>query len=259
MSRKWMIAICLLPAGLSGCRGLGYLGYLLSPEPVKTVEPEFGGLANRSIAVVVYADEKVLYEYPRAPMDLSMLIAEELRKNVKGANVIPPEQVGKYQAQNINWDGMDKTKLGSALKAEYVLFISLVGYSTHEPGSVNLYRGHIVAEASVYQTSLPERRARVWPNSGAPCNLEAVYPSKMPAGVVADNDAEVRYKVAKLLADKLVKKFYKHEVKEENENPSKTSEDDALGSAGRESRRLPADDRLVHGPVRPAAEGRGDL
>jgi hypothetical protein len=144
---------------------------------------------------------------------------------------------------------MEKTRLGAALGADYVLLVSLIQFTTREPGSVNLFRGYIVSEASVYQTSLPERHARVW---HCP-TLRATFPVQGPVGDAGDVSATIRYQVESIFVDRLVRKFHKHEVNEEDEEREKFKE--SAGSARAEPARLRPDDRLVGRHVRPGAEG----
>lgn len=205
MSRKlaiWMLA--LLAAG-AGCKGLAFI---LPEPPRQTVRAEFDGLADQNIAVVIYADESVEFEYPGTKLQLTSLIASQLRTNVEGATVVDARRVLRYQLENSRWDEMDRAELGARFGADYVLFISLVNYSMREPGTVGIYRGRIDAEAIVYDCSRDERRGRVWDCT----DLSVVYPSGGPTGQIARDDRRIRQETASLFADRLVKKFYKHKV-----------------------------------------------
>ncbi len=188
---------------------MGYLGYLLSPEPAKqTVEAEFNGLAGGRVAIMVFSDERVQYEYPYARLTLSAVVRAELTERIKDVTVIDPTRVCEYQDEHIDWDSMDKTVLAKDLGADYVLFVVLVEYSTREPGSVNLYRGRITAQVGLYQADLPEQSARVWR-----CDrLAVVYPLEDPVGLLGEDDRVIRGTVERMFADALVKKFYDHKV-----------------------------------------------
>ncbi len=205
-----LLTLVLSAAGmLGGCGGCKFLGYVLAPEPMtKTVKAEFGELAGRRVAVVVYTDESIDYEYAGVRLELSLVLADELRKKVAKVDVVDPRRVANYQDTNVHWDSMDKIQLGNHFGARYVLFVSLVEFSTREPGSTNLYRGRIAAEASVYDTSRPERQARVWNCS----NLRVLFPPHAATGQLLDSDYRIRYQTERRLAEMLVRKFYKHKV-----------------------------------------------
>ena len=208
MTRGSLIIAGVLAVALAGCQPLAYFAYALLPIPRdKTIEAEFDGLAGHRVAIVVFSDQRTLYEYPRARLSVSAAVAEHLRRNVKDIEVISSLGVIKYQDENIYWDAQDKTKLAKVFGADYLLFITLVEFGTREPGSQSLYRGRVTAEVSVYDSSLPERRARVWKGD----SIRIVHPEH-GTGLLEDNDREIRHEAERMFADALVKKFYKHEV-----------------------------------------------
>ncbi|MGC9453892.1 MAG: hypothetical protein ACP5HU_03425 [Phycisphaerae bacterium] len=209
MLRKSILVLMLatvLQAG--GCRALGYLGYLLAP-PEKQVEvpADYENLPGHSVAVVVFADQAVQFEYPSLRLELTSVVAGELRDKVKDVTVVDPLKVVRYQDQNIYWDSMDKTELGEKLEADYILLVSVVDFRSTEPVGSNAFRGRAVAEASLYKTSLPERRCRVRRYD----DLRVTYPPE-DAGPSSDGMANIRYMVQRQLAEKIVRKFYDHKV-----------------------------------------------
>ncbi|MDY6913305.1 MAG: hypothetical protein SVT52_02450 [Planctomycetota bacterium] len=204
----WSLSLALL-ASAGGCRQLGYLLYLVVPgSQTKTVEAAFDGLAGKTVVVIVFTDQEVQYEYPMARWELSSVIASELDKHVKGVKVVNPRRITRYQDEDIFWDTLSKKDLGRAFGADFVLYIAMLEFSTRELGSVNLYRGRITAECSVYDCSLPERQARVWSDE----QIRVVYPENVPTGQLDRDDRKVRYQSQCLFADRLVKNFYKHKV-----------------------------------------------
>ena len=217
MVGRILILILLAAATLGGCDMARYTTYLLTPTSEREVEAEFDGLPGHSVAIVIFADQGVLYEYPSAQQRLSAMIANELREKVtekKGLSkarkvtVIAPARVLKYQHENVNWDEMPRTKLGKVFGADYVLYVALVGYTMREPGSLNLYRGMVTAEASLYETAAESsQEARVWH-----CNdLRIVFPEK-GAGRLADDLRIIRKETDSRFADLLAKKFYDYKV-----------------------------------------------
>ncbi len=207
MTRKLLLVTLVMIPG--GCQGIAYLGQLLIPHPPpKTVKAEFDGLRNSNVAIVIHADPIVAYEYPAAQLELSLQIASQLREHVKGATVTDPRNVLRYQQENLYWSEMDRTKLGEALKGDYVLLVALIQYTMREPGSIGLYRGRIEAEVSLYDTSRDERSACVWRSP----SIGVVFPPDTPTGQPAQSDRNIRYQVTAIFADKLVEKFYKHKI-----------------------------------------------
>ena len=207
MTRTLLKLLLLVPLATGGCNALAYLLHLGAPgQGTVAVKPEFAGLPDSRVAIVIFAGEGVQYAHPQARPELSRLIADSLRKNVKNVTVVDPRQVMKYQDTNFHWDSLDRTKLGKQLNSDYVLFVSLIEFSTREQGMVNLLRGRILAEADLYKTSLPERDARVWREA----ELGVIFPADRPIGILGQNDSNVRLRTELLFAEKLVKKFYAH-------------------------------------------------
>ena len=203
------IILALQAAMLAGTGGCGYLMTVLTPPPPPVKVPaEFAGLANQSVAVIIHAEPGVEYEHPGATIELSYLIASELKRNVQGVRLVDCRQVARYQQENTRWDEMDRTKLGKHFGADYLLYVTLAEYSTREPGSVGLYRGRIAGEASLYACAAAEHQALAW--RGA--DLWAVYPVDNPTGKLAEDERQIRYQTARTFAEKLTRKFYQHKV-----------------------------------------------
>ncbi len=209
MKKKLWLLVLLCLAPVCGCNIARYCMYLMfGGSTHETIEAEYEGLENSTVAIVVYADHKVRYEYRWAQLEVSSAVLQQLEQHIREVKVIDPRQVLKYQAENINWDSMSKTELGKAFNSNYVLFITLVEFTTREPGSINLYRGQITAEVSLWKTSLPQVDARVWHDD----DLSVRYPEKTLIGEFTEDENKIRYDTEMLFANKLVRRFYKHKV-----------------------------------------------
>jgi len=202
-----LIAAALTAATLtSGCRVFRWIAYVTFPwQPKTTVQAEFDGLAGHSVAVVVYADENTQYQYPLVQLNLSALIGAELRGNVNGVTVLEPRKIVSYQKQNVHWDEMDRTELGKALGAEYVLSVALIEFATVEEGYLDLLRGRITGQGRLYQTNLPEQQACVWRGK----DIRVSFP-RTPTARAGNNEEAIRLKVMRMFARQLGRKFYKH-------------------------------------------------
>ncbi len=209
MIKRHALYLVLVAAMLGGCSQFGHLVYLWAgDEHTKTVEAEYDDLAHSTVAVVIYADEQVQYEYPEATLSLSTAIASELNKNVELVQLVDPIDIRAYQHENLNWHGMDKSDLGREFAADYVLFVALREYGTREPGSLSIYRGHINAEASLFKVHELPGTSPVWQDE----YVEVSYPPNGPTGAVADVESDIRYRTDKSFAELLAKRFYNHEV-----------------------------------------------
>ena len=207
MMKQWLLLVVLLGLAVtSGCQQTGYLMYLFAPAvPVKPVPAEYEGLEGHSVAVVVFADQQVQYEYPFARLTLGSAVSAELTEQLKDVRVVDVRKVCRYQDENLYWETMDKTELARRLQADYVLMVDLLEYATREPGSLNLYRGTIAAQPALYDAALSEPQAKVWGG-----RLTVTYPSGEAGSVPATDDRGIRQTAERLFARDLVRKFYKY-------------------------------------------------
>jgi len=196
---------------LAGCSTLGYLLYLVAPNPTETVAAEFDDLDNHRVAIVIFADQQVLYEYPFVRLTLATTVSSELRRHLENVEVVDPACVIRYQDERLNWDVMEKTKLGRDLGADRVLYLALVEYTMREAGSLQLFRGRIYAEAGLYDVALDESTARLW---DCP-EIRVTYPEDSPVGIPGDDDRGIRADTERRFAKALVEKFREHEAPEE--------------------------------------------
>ena len=195
---------------LAGCTTLGYVLYLFAPDPTEMVEAEFSGLEDHRIAIVIFADQQVLYEYPFVRLTLSAAVSSELQRHLANVEVVDPACVIRYQDERLSWDAIEKTKLGHDLGADRVLYLALVQYTTREAGSLQIFRGRIYAEASLYDVSLDESAARIW---DCP-EIRVTYPQDSPVGIPGDDDRGIRADTEQRFAEALVRKFREHEVRD---------------------------------------------
>ena len=138
---------------------------------------------------------------------------KEVSKEIKGLHVIAPGAVLKYQEENLHWDDLEKTQLGKALGADYVLFVALTEFTTREPASIYQLQGLVTAEITLYKTDLPERDSCVFRSD----DIRVLNPKNTPGGVPGYNDSLIREGMIKEFAERVVWKFYKHEEKKEDQ------------------------------------------
>jgi hypothetical protein len=201
------VATLALTVWLGGCRGIRYLGYLGAPEAgTKKVPAEFTGLEGHRVVIVIFADQRVQYEHPQARLTLGSVVRAKMTEHLKNVSVVDPAKVCRYQDENAHWETLDKAELAKQFGADYVLYIALVEYSTREIGSIDLYRGRITAQCSLYEAGKSDQEGRVWSAD----RVAVVYPEAAPVGVPGESSRSVRETAERLWAEALVKKFYDH-------------------------------------------------
>lgn len=212
---KSLIPLCLVLAGiLGGCHVVRWMAYMLSPGgATRTVHAECDALAGSKVAVVVYPSYEVQSDYPSAGRDIAFALAKQLRDHVKGIELVHPDRVADYQRRHLDWEAEPKTELGKALSAEYVLFVSVIEFSTQEYADYNVFRGRLAGEARLYDVSRRESEALIWPGEKQGTGqFHVVFPPDRPVGSLSEDDRPIRYGTIRTFVQQLARKFYKHEV-----------------------------------------------
>lgn len=213
-----MIRLLILPLAmvmmLSGCNYLGFLGYVIAPNIKKKVPAECDKLPTSKVAIVVYADMVTLAEYPQVRLDLPAVIAQELKKNVKDVKVVDVRRVARYQDENLNWENMHRSELAKVFQADYVLYVALMTYATHEEGSLTLLRGQIASQVGLYKAAASgEREDRVYATE-----ISVQYPKDTFQPRMGEDDSGIRLATDQEFAKALARKFYQYEA-DDDDNP----------------------------------------
>jgi hypothetical protein len=201
--------LILLPAALllGGCQQMAFPLYVFAPEPpTQTVESEYEGLREKTVAIVIFASPDMLIDYQTVQLELSDAVGAELRRTVKDVKIVDARRVVRYQDENTVWDRLPPGKLCDTFKCDRVLMISLIEFSTREPGSVQLARARISADAGVYTPDTPDK-----PKWHTPA-IRVVNPPDGSKNFGGGAEWQMRVDAEKMFAEALVKKFYKHEV-----------------------------------------------
>lgn len=210
-----LVVLLLAASGtVGGCNVVTYPveAVLSAFKPSKTVEAEFNGLPDRSVAIVIRTRPSIEYEYRYVCLQMSLLIEAELKKHVSGVRVVDPRRVAKYQSENIHWNSARPAELGKVFGADFVLYVSLAEHSTREAGYTSLLRGSILAEAGLHDVSLADQEACVWRNP----DISVAYPTG--GGPVQQRpgvEDQIRYGTQRRFAEALVKKFRRYKVKDQ--------------------------------------------
>jgi hypothetical protein len=209
MIRSLLVSLMLLAvaAGSSGCRALALLWL---PEPTKTVHADFPYLADKSVAIAVRASAETAAIYPHVRWDVADHVRVALERHVPGIEVVDPREVRDFQRDNQDWEQMDPAVLGRQLGAQYLLEIELMEFTTREPESEYLFRGHITAAVRVYNTKyLKSQCVKSW-------QIHTVYPPDGPGGwAEGDRDRAIRAQTMEAFAEEVAGKFYDRKVKVE--------------------------------------------
>lgn len=216
MRKLWFIMLIVSALAVGGCSMLRYATYIINPSSgMKSVDAEHD-LAGKTVAVVIYAGLETRLDYQNVQIEIFDAVSAEMKRNIKRVKLIDPRRVIRYQAENPDWNSEPPEKLCRVFGADAVLLISLIEFTSREPGSVHLARGRITAEARVYEPPKPGPDAAPGGCAWRSKTLRVIYPADTPVGLPIGNDWELRMTTEKIFATQLVRSFYKHKVPRES-------------------------------------------
>ena len=189
------ISVVLLASATGGCALFGYLGHVVAgSDDEKTkprVEPEYLDLQDKTIAVLVNADEFTLYEHPEAPLAISLAVSARLAVNVPGAKLVNPDQLVKWQRNNPYWNTLRYSRLVHKLNVDRIVFIDLVQYSTHDPGNRYVLRGTVVANVSVIEAAEADGTGGSGDDFAYTTIVRTQFPGDNPVGLLDSDEQTV--------------------------------------------------------------------
>jgi hypothetical protein len=203
----------LLAAGLlaglaatnSGCVALAYL---FGQEKTRDVKAEYPYLAGKHVVTLVRADAETLFEYPQVQWEIGDHLRVTLEANVRGVKVVPPKEVVDFQRASSAWEQMDPAEIAKRFDADRLLEITLTQYTTREPDTPHLYRGHIAALVSVYNAEYAHR------DPAFAKEVQTVFPPSSATAWSA-GDRAIRRATLEAFAVDVSNLFYDRKVKEE--------------------------------------------
>jgi len=214
MSFLTMILIAAAAAAMSGCQGARRWTYLSQSPDQTLVKPEYP-IKDKTVAVVIYAENTTLYEYPNVRLTLGTKVCNELENSLENVKTISPFVVSRYQDDHVNWEALDQREICKDLKVDLILIVTLAEYRTREPGLMNTYQAKIVAEAKIFTADATDT-APVWELEKA---IEEVFP-KDPR-YDAQVEPLIRDQAEKMVAAELTRKFCKHSYTVDSEGEKK--------------------------------------
>ncbi len=206
LKASFVAALSLLLPALGGCQAIAWPWLMWGPEPTKTIAAEFPYLSDKRICILVHADMETLFEYPKVQWEVASHVGVVLEANVKSASVVDPEQVFDYQNRTPDWERIDPAAIGKQFQADRVLEIILTQYTTREPASEHLYRGHITADVRIYNTEYPDSKPAYEKE------VKTVYPPES-AGQYGSDDRGIRAATMQAFALDVGGKFFDRKVK----------------------------------------------
>jgi hypothetical protein len=208
--RIWFAAVfSLIVPSLVGCNVLK--PFIFIGEHKKKISPEFDKLPDRKVAVVVWMDQSILFDYPNARAELAAYVADKLSVEMKqrelGTDVVSPKEVELWVSKNAA-SLSDPVKAGRHFAADYVISVEVVELEFRSPEHPQVLQGRINASISVYDVRSGRERGERF----ALAPVDCVYPAGAPVMMNASNAVLIREATYHQFAELVARKFYEHTV-----------------------------------------------
>jgi hypothetical protein len=196
----------LLLPGLGGCKLIALPFFAFGQDQVKKVPAEYPYMEGKKVCILVWVDEYTGFQYQWLPLEVSEHVRVALEGSVHGISVVPNREVIEYQKREPNWESQNPAEIGKKFGANRVIMIELTQYTTREPGSMHLYRGHMGGNVKVLDTAYPEA------GPAYQAVLEVAYPPDSFAAYGTD-ERTLRRAIMELFANDLASRFHEREEK----------------------------------------------
>ena len=192
---------------LSGCEAAGFIAQAVAPKPAPLlVKAEYRGLEHQKVAIVVDANQSLLFEQPLAQVEVSEAVSRKLAAHVPGIEITDARQVADFQNRNIYWNTVPYSQLAARLGVTRLVLIELTDYRLHEPGNVNIWRGVISGHVSVAEADGARPDDLIYDTA-----VTVSYPPGQPLGVLQADQRTMRFGTLDLFSHVVGGKFYDHE------------------------------------------------
>ncbi len=208
LSHLSLIVLLAAFAAGGGCNYMAYMGQALQgDEEVTEVEADYRGLEGKSIAVMVAADEYVLFTHPDAQIGVARAVSARLADNMPSVIVMDPAKVVQFQAENPYWYAIPYSELIQKMDVDAIVLIDLVEYQTHEPGNKYIWQGIITGNVGVILADAENPDDFVYYTT-----VRALFPEDRKVGVVDANNATIQLGMHSIFSRDAAGLFYDHSI-----------------------------------------------
>lgn len=204
---RWVLLAGLLLV-LSGCDAGGILGHLAGgPTKKVDVEAKYRGLEGKHLAILVSANEYLLYQYPDAATSVCTAVTNRIAANLPSVTVVPPQQVIAFQDRNPYWTAMPHGELIEKLGVERLVIIDLSEYRTHEPGNAHVWQGYISGDVGVVEAESAANDRMVFREP-----VSAAFPENTKIGLLNQDEQTIELGMLAFFSRDAAGLFYDHTI-----------------------------------------------
>jgi len=215
LQAAWLLGLLGLLCGTGGCQVFGLAASALPPP---TITPAYKGLAGQSAAVLVWADQGTLGDFPAVQIDTARVLQRKLTwtkdndyEEIKGTTwPVAPESIVRDQQDYPQLQAMPITQVAPRYRVSRLIYIEVQRLATRAEASVDLFRGQMIGSVQVLEIENGTARVVYREN-----DIRAVYPKDAPQeGILNSSDQAIYQGTIDAFTTELAGRFLPHPAEE---------------------------------------------
>jgi hypothetical protein len=146
--RTRLLTLSLLTSAAAALGGCGMFAAADAARGIP-VAAQYNGLADKSVAIVVYTMPATIDEFAGSREEISAFVANQMRQHLPTTRLLNPRDVIEWQNGTINWYGLSETDVGKHFSVDRVLSIHVLDYSTRRLIGYSDLQGHLRAQCKI--------------------------------------------------------------------------------------------------------------
>ena len=200
---RWALLVVFATVS-TGCNLLIPLAMLGKHK--ETIPAEFDKLEGKRTAIVVWAPQEVLFDYPFVRMELALHIGDKLRAEMEDVDIVDGRLIEDYIQRSLETYA-DPDKIGREFDCDVVVYVELLEFQIRDPTAPDILRARIHGSVIAYDL-------RADPDQSKRYELEdviTVYPENQPVLLTPTNSIVVRKEAYEKFTEMVARKFYPYD------------------------------------------------
>jgi len=196
-------AVLTLLMSASACNWLLPLVFLT--EHKAKVPAEFEKLPGNRAAVVIWADQETLFDYPHVRLELSLHIIDRLQSELD-AELVDGRLIEDYLQRKLA-TAVDPEAIGREFNCDMVIYLELLDFQIRDPQAPDFVQAQIESSIAVYDLTDTIEESRRYTLK----DVTTTHPDDGPVLYSTTRAAQVRKAAYEQFAEQVARKFYDHE------------------------------------------------
>jgi hypothetical protein len=149
-----LLCFALFSSSLGGCAVASLIGGMAQNyEYQKEIEvlPEYEGLENRRVAILVDADLATQYQFPLLIDKVTGGVAMRIARDVPGVKMLPPNVSIQWQQATPQWNAMPLGEVAEQLQVDRLVYLEIFEFRLNPPGNSWIWEGVCIANVGVIE------------------------------------------------------------------------------------------------------------